>query len=588
MRLMVHFARSYPWQTLMMLVALMAAGIFEGVGLTALLPLLQIAVDTNPAAGLTSGSRSGETMLNVLAFMGVQPSVESLLVIIMTGVLLKSALVLLANKKVGYTVAHVATDLRLTLLRSLLNARWEYFLNQRVGSLANAAASEVMRASNAYLFGATAAAFFIQAIVYSLVALTINWQATCAALAAALLVLMMLNWLVRMTNRAGSKQTRLLQSLLARLTDSLHSVKPLKAMGRENLADALLQSDTHKLNKALRKQVFSKAALKGVQEPILTLLVVIGLYLSLVSWKIELPTVMVLTFLLVRVLVQLSKVQRQYQEMQGCESAYWSLQEKICGAEAEKEVSTGTRDLHLETQLRLENIHFSYGEIPILAGLSLDILAGTFTAIVGPSGAGKTTLVDLVTGLLRPQQGKVLLDGVSLEDIDLMTWRRQIGYVPQDIMLLHDSIRTNITLGDDSLTDHDVEDALRAAGVWDFVNALPEGIYNTVGERGTKISGGQRQRIAIARALAHRPRLLILDEATSALDPESERAICRTMHELRGQLTLLSISHRPALVEAADQVYLLEGGRVVEVSSPPNLAEPYGEDPKRGIEVPTP
>lgn len=573
MRLMVHFARSYPWQTLMMLLALIAAGISEGVGLTALLPLLQIAIGTGNAADVPAVSGSGETLLNILAVFGVQPTVESLLVIIMTGVLLKSALVLLANKKVGYTVAHVATDLRLTLLRSLLNARWEYFLNQRVGSLANAAASEVMRASSAYLFGATAAAFFIQAIVYSLVALTINWQATFVALGAASLVLTMLNWLVRTTKRAGHKQTQLLQSLLARLTDSLHSVKPLKAMGRENLADSLLQSDTHKLNKALRKQVFSKAALKGVQEPVLTLLVVIGLYLSLVSWKLELTTVMVLTFLLVRVLVQLSKVQRQYQEMQGCESAYWSLHEKIRGAEAAKEVSSGRRDLQLENQVRLENIYFAYGEIPIISQLSLDIIAGTFTAIVGPSGSGKTTLVDLVTGLLRPQQGKVLIDGVSLEEIDLMKWRRQIGYVPQDIMLLHDSIRTNITLGDNSLTDQDVEDALRAAGVWDFVKALPDGIYNTVGERGTKISGGQRQRIAIARALAHRPRLLILDEATSALDPESERAICRTMRDLRGQLTILSISHRPALVEAADQVYQVENGQVVNISSHPQVKE---------------
>jgi ATP-binding cassette subfamily C protein len=567
MRLMVHFARSYPWQTLMMLLALMAAGISEGAGLTALLPLLQIAIDNGHAADASSVSGSNETMLNILAFIGVQPTVESLLIIIMAGVLLKSALMLLANRKVGYTVAHVATDLRLALLRSLLGARWEYFLNQKVGSLANAAASEVMRASSAYLFGATAAAFFIQAIVYSLVALTINWQATLVALGASSLVLMMLNWLVRTTKRAGRKQTQLLQSLLARLTDSLHSVKPLKAMGRENLADALLQSDTHKLNKALRKQVFSKAALKGVQEPVLTLLVVIGLYLSLVSWKIELTTVMVLTFLLVRVLVQLSKVQRQYQEMQACESAYWSLNEKICSAEAEKEVSTGTRDVQLEAQISLEHVHFSYGEIPILFDMSLQVVAGTFTSIVGPSGAGKTTLVDLVTGLLRPQQGEILLDGVSLDDIDLVKWRRQIGYVPQDIMLLHDSIRTNITLGDDSLTDQDVEDALRAAGVWDFVKALPEGIYNTVGERGTKVSGGQRQRIAIARALAHRPRLLILDEATSALDPESEMAICRTMRELRGQLTILSISHRPALVEAADQVYQLENGRVVKLTS---------------------
>jgi ATP-binding cassette subfamily C protein len=179
---------------------------------------------------------------------------------------------------------------------------------------------------------------------------------------------------------------------------------------------------------------------------------------------------------------------------------------------------------------------------------------------VGPSGSGKTTIIDLAIGLLMPQQGAVLLDGVPLHDIDIKQWRSMIGYVPQDTLLLHDSILHNVTLGDPKLALADAEAALRAAGAWDFVSRLPNGLDTIVGERGGKLSGGQRQRIVIARALINKPRLLILDEATSALDPESEEVVRQTMEGLKGQLTILAISHNRALVQAADHVYQMGAG----------------------------
>jgi ATP-binding cassette subfamily C protein len=176
--------------------------------------------------------------------------------------------------------------------------------------------------------------------------------------------------------------------------------------------------------------------------------------------------------------------------------------------------------------------------------------------------------------LFQPTSGKVLIDGIPLPEIDLQSWRHQIGYVPQDTILLHDSIFTNVTLGEPSLTVADVEYALQAAEAWDFVCAMPEGIQTIVGERGTRLSGGQRQRIAIARAMVHRPRLLILDEATSALDPESEASICQTLNGLRGQLTILAISHQSALVEVADQVFQISGGNIVQLPTRVGMGEP--------------
>jgi ATP-binding cassette subfamily C protein len=182
---------------------------------------------------------------------------------------------------------------------------------------------------------------------------------------------------------------------------------------------------------------------------------------------------------------------------------------------------------------------------------------------MGPSGAGKTTIADLIIGLLRPQLGQILIDNVPLEQIDLRQWRRMIGYVPQEAFLLHDTVLWNVTLGDPEVNEAAAEAALRAAGAWEFVAELPQQIHSSVAERGMALSGGQRQRIAIARALAHGPRLLILDEVTSSLDPQSEAAICRTLRELRGRLTILAISHQAALVEAADRIYRIQNGAAI-------------------------
>ena len=187
-------------------------------------------------------------------------------------------------------------------------------------------------------------------------------------------------------------------------------------------------------------------------------------------------------------------------------------------------------------------------------------------AVSGLHGTGKTTVVDLLIGLIRPDAGRITLDGTPLDSMDIKQWRRSIGYVPQETLLLHESIAHNVSLGDSELSQADIEHALRAAGAWDFVSALPEGMHSNVGERGGRLSGGQRQRIVIARALVRRPQLLILDEATSALDAESAEAVRQTLERLRGSLTILTITHESSLVDIADRVYRLESGRAVRQS----------------------
>jgi ATP-binding cassette subfamily C protein len=556
MKLFVAFSRAYPAQSALVLGSLVLAGVIEGLSLTTLLPLL------SSRAGDAGGAQSGigGVVTRLLGAIGLAPSVGVLLWVVVIGMTLKAVLVLIANRQVGYTVAHVATDLRLSFIRSLQSARWEYYLRQPLGALANSLATEATRGAESYLNAATVVALVIQTTVYSIVALLVSWQATLAALAAGVVFVYLLNRLVHMSRRAGAKQTRLSRSLLARLADNLQSVKPLKAMGREYLANALLQGDTTQLNRALQKEIFSKEALRAVQEPMLAILIAAGLYVALVRFGMSLASVMLLAFLLVRVLLYLSRMQREYQKMVTSESAYWSLRAAIDGARKENENPPEGATPTLRHSIRFENVGFQYHDRWVLRNATLVMPAGGMTAIVGASGAGKTTVVDLVAALLRPQEGEIWIDDLPLQRVDWRAWRRMIGYVPQDTVLLHDTIANNVTLGDPELTAADAEVALRAAGMWDMVSGLPEGLDTIVGERGGKLSGGQRQRVAIARALAHRPRLLVLDEATSALDPETETAICRTLERLRGELTIIAISHQSPIVDVADRVYRMGDG----------------------------
>jgi ATP-binding cassette subfamily C protein len=563
MRLLLTFARAYPWRSGMTLVALLLGGLAEGVGVSTLLPILSTAIDAD--------SESTGFIPDALAALGIAPSLGPLLGIMVTGIVIKSALVLLAQRQVGYTIAHIATDLRLDLIRALLDARWEYHLGQRIGGLANAAGTEVMRASQSYYHGARSVAYAIQSIVYIGVAIAVSWQAAVVCLGFGLLLMYAFSRLVSVTHKAGQSQTVLLKSVLSRLTDSLASVKPIKAMGRENLMGPILELETKELNTALRREVLSKEVMRAVQEPTIAALVAVALYVALIRWTVSPAIVMTLVFLLARALFQLALVQRTYQSMVVGESAYWSLQSTIKAARDAREVATGLRKPRLRQQIRMEQVSFAYGESAILTDVSLSIPAGSFAAITGRSGSGKTTIVDLISGLLQPDSGQIWIDDTSLEEVDLHAWRSMIGYVPQETGLLHDSVLNNVTLGDPRLTEQDVEAALRAAGAWQFVASLPDGLNSVVGERGAMLSGGQRQRIVIARALVHKPALLILDEATSALDHEVERDIHQALNELRSQMTILSISHRPNIETLADHVYRLEAGTLT-LATTRNLA----------------
>jgi ATP-binding cassette subfamily C protein len=595
MRLLIEFARRYPLSSTIMLLALLLAGLLEGISLTMLLPLIGIAIGNPTGAGPLPAAKDGaadstlERMVtDVFSTLGITPTLGLLLIVVVAITTLKSGLILLANKQIGYTVARVATDLRIELLKALSVSRWQYFIKQPLGNLSNSIATESSRTSKAYKDGILMTAELFQVIVYCFIAFFVSWKATLIALTVGFTILAASRRFIKKSRRAGKRQTELRKSLLRLLADTFQSIKPLRAMARENTYDHLLKKKTIRLNKAIQKQVLNRE-FRAVFQKILKMLFLAGaIYVLLTYWQMTLSSAMVLMYLVAKLLKRLNNVQANYQGMVVNESAYWSLQDTLQTVKSEREESGGDHKPVLNQAIQLENVTFAYDDHPVLQDVSLHFQKGQIITIVGPSGSGKTTLVDLVIGLLRPQQGEVLIDDVPLAEVNLKSWRRMIGYIPQETILLHDTVLNNVTLGDPGLSEAEAREALRAAGAWEFVNSMPQAMQSIVGERGGKLSGGQRQRISIARALVHKPELLILDEATSGLDPESEAAVCDTLQQLRGKHTILAISHQSALVRIADKAYSIRDGKILQTENSSETDIPtadIGAEPRRTVQA---
>jgi ATP-binding cassette subfamily B protein len=223
------------------------------------------------------------------------------------------------------------------------------------------------------------------------------------------------------------------------------------------------------------------------------------------------------------------------------------------------------REINGEIEFR--DLNFSYGGKPVLRDVNLRVPAGSSLAIVGPTGSGKTTLVNLIPRIYDADPGMVMIDGRPIRDYSLESLRRSIGFVPQETFLFSDRIRENIALGVDSATDSDIHDAADAANIAVDIEGFPEGYETLVGERGITLSGGQKQRTAIARALIRNPRLLILDDALSSVDTHTEDKILNHLRDVMAGRTTIFISHRVSTVRNADRIAVLHGGRIVELGT---------------------
>lgn len=549
-----------PW---LVLLCLLIASALEGVGVASLLPLLSL------LTGSTGDDASGleKAVVEGLGSFGIEPAIGPLLAVITVTVILKALIQLFVMRYVGNAAAEMSAEYRRRLMRRILGARWSFLINQPMGQIANTISLDVHRTGECYVIVADLLTLVVQAIVLATVAVAVSWELALGAAMLGILMTVALNGLVRLSRRAGSMMVEQTSQLVTILTDALTNLKPIRAMGREPGFAALLDRRVHKLRRAMRKVVLTKEAMNLLQEIIVVMILAGGLYVGLAVWQIPLAEITVSGILLGRIISSIGKAQKGYQKAATLEAAYVSVNKLLRQTEGEAETASGGREVLLQRSIRLEGIDFAHEKLPVLHNVSLDVAVGELTVLLGPSGAGKTTIVDTILRLHEPAAGRVMIDDTPLNEVDISAWRNQIGYVPQELLLLHDSVKANLTLGDESVSDADIDYALRLAGADRFVSEMPEGLMTNVGEKGAKLSGGQRQRIALARALVKRPRLLILDEVTSALDPKTGAAIAAELARSAKDVAVLSITHRPEMLAVADRVFEVNAGRVREIEA---------------------
>jgi ATP-binding cassette, subfamily C, bacterial len=541
----------------LVLFCLLLGGLAEAIGIGTLLPITSAVL--NPSG---SNPSAFETLIRqAFATVGVDPNFTNLLLLVVGIMALRSVLLFSALSYAGITAARVANNFRSRLIKAIMEARWSFYANQSAGKVATTLGNDATRAGDAYMTFATVAACSVQIAAYALIATLINWRVAVAGIVGGILISLLSAKLVRISRRAGYKQTQRIGTMTSDTVEMLHNMKALKSMHRYGPLTVHMDDVLNKLKRSLYASTLSRNGLTYGNDLLVAMLIGAGAYVAHVMAGVPIPQLFVFGVLFFQVVSYASKLQKQVQLAVQYEGAYVSVSDALAKAEASREGASGTTMPDARAALKFENVDFSHAETAVLKKLNLEIPAQAITVVQGASGAGKTTLLDLLVGLLRPQAGQVRLGTTDLKDIDAEVWRKQIGYVPQELALFHDTIRANITLYDETIPEDAIAESLILSGVAAFVSQMPNGLDTDVGEFGGKLSGGQRQRISLARALVTRPKVLILDEVTSALDPETEDAIVSNIAELRGRYTIIAITHRPAWTRIADRLYTLENGK---------------------------
>jgi ATP-binding cassette subfamily C protein len=369
--------------------------------------------------------------------------------------------------------------------------------------------------------------------------------------------------------------------MLKWLNQALGSIKETKVLGAEKFFMDYFSRFCRDFSHARRalvtisefpRLVFETIAVCGVIVVVLTMLTLDKTISSII------PMLALFTAAAFRIMPALSRVMNSLttirHHMPALEAVHHDLNH-ILKTRRGPDPEPGIARLDFRHSIIFKHVDFSYDSSNIFAlqNISFEILKGQTVAFVGPTGSGKTSIVDLIIGLLEPTGGEILIDDHAISDLN-QVWRKNIGYIPQSIFLLDDTIRRNVALG---VQEEDIDDelawkALRMANVEDFVQTLPGRLESVIGEHGVRISGGQRQRIGIARALYHDPAVLVLDEATSALDYETENAITESIRELAHHKTIIIIAHRIETLKGCDQIFVVNNGRIQDSGSYAELA----------------
>ncbi len=558
-----EFLTRYPRHFGLLFLLLVVEGAAAASSVLAIVPMADFMLD--PSLG--KPSRITQVVIKNLGALGWSPTFWIFGSLFVALNLLKGTLEVAIRYAILRIKYAVVRGLFGDALGTFFKARWEFFSGTDHGRLLNTLNKELNTIGDTLGHLATLFAQIIQLCIYLAVPLWLNVQMTLTALGLAVLLGLPFTLLHRVSYRLGTRNTETANVVMGVLSEVLGAARLILGFGRQNQArERYLHAFDQHVQVTLRSQILATAVPKFFQ-PLAMLAVVVAMGFA-VQQQASISELAAVMWSLLAALPILSALLQGNISISNFLPSYEQLV-SLRKMAAEFEEVEGSRVFsRLVHGIEFKDVNFTYpGRVQTLTKLNLSIRKGQMTALVGESGSGKSTVTDLVLGLQVQGQGQMLIDGVPLSDWKQNSFRERVGYVPQDPLLFHATIRDNLLWSVEQASEHELWEALRLANAAGFVKELPHGIDTVVGDRGVRLSGGQRQRIALARAILRKPELLILDEATSALDSESERLIQQSIEQVAHDTTILVVAHRLSTIAKADQVYVISQGRVVEEGS---------------------
>lgn len=476
----------------------------------------------------------------------------------------------------------ITADMREAGIRMLLKVDIDYYAKMKVGDLINRLGVEIGRASTIIGNLVKLITLSITILVFVSFLLSISWQLTIASTALIYLVTLVSQYFVNRSNKLGKQLSELSKGYSIAVLEVLNGIRLVKATGNEKREYERIKKLIRSREKADFEDQVNSQAIPPISEVmgIASLLMIVFLSRILFVEQVAAVSTVLLTYLLI--LLRLLPLVSQFNSLRSTFASitasldivgqFLGLDDKSCM------VNGKLKYKKLQQGVHFKNVSFTYPnqERQVLKDVDLYLPSGTTLALVGGSGTGKSTLADLLPRFYDPTSGCITFDGIDLREFDLVSVRKNMGIVSQDTFLFNDSVRNNIAYPKPEATEEEIITAAKLANAYEFISKLPQQFDTVIGDRGVMLSGGQKQRLAIARALLQNPEILILDEATSALDTVSERLVQSALDELSRDRTTLVIAHRLSTVRKADQIAVLDQGRVVEVGKHEELLQKGG------------
>ena len=558
----------YKWQISVLTVLGFLSGLIEGIGVNALIPLFSFVV------GKSSGSDDfiTESIESFFVYFGIDFTLKYLLIFIVTLFVFKAMVIIIFN----YIRIKIDTDYeartRNDLFKSFLNAKWSYLLKQKMGHLETVLMVDVLRGSVLLRQISNVIMVITGLLMYSLVAINISFTITVITFILGALLFLVFKPLLYKTRVITSKAAATEKRVAHFVSENVVGLKTVKASHINNQITRIGSKYFDELRRFKISTFLMGSISSSLLQPISLIFIVVVFAIAYKLPNFSFVALIAIVYLIQRIFQYIQQLQTNLHSISDAIPYLKTVLDYQEKSQENRERITGSDRFSFKKELRFKDVCFSYDDDrKVIDRLNFSIKKGEMVGLIGGSGAGKTTIVDLMLRLFETKSGSIELDDKDINNISIKDWRKNIGYVSQDIFLVNDTIANNIRFYDSSISDDDVIKAAKMANIYDFIQSCPEKLSTMVGDRGVMVSAGQRQRIVIARVLARKPQLLILDEATSALDNESEAKIQKVIDNLHGKTTVLVIAHRLTTVMGVDKLAVLEKGKIVEEGSPEDL-----------------